>query len=806
MKRVSVVGLFLLLISFQSFTQEAWETHTRGLLHQSVFNTGALGVQYNAFRTLNTGDSLRTPFEWPGNSYFRYLTTDYWYYNSTGGGLAMLCDTGITGSRASDFIVDTVVGAAGIDLIGCLGWGSNGGYRDGTGIHYRPGTVTKATNYPLNADGSWNASYDPKEAEEIITSSVYTPYGIKITRTSRAWSYPGYDSFIIYDYEFKNTGEYFKNTTGAVSPTHATDTLSNIGVDWVESFLPSYFYANSVIGDFTSGASKELARFDLRRYMTYVHSPDGRPNATNYAAWSADGTNGGGLMAPATVGYMFLYYDYDHLMTSSTSRFTNSVKTALYEQLYAYDANNKFKQPWVVASTQTNLAPTKILSHVDGAVSRYNIWNPLNEATSHDSLELNTHTFNANFAKYWYGRAHPNANFNMAAPMVHSMALGPYILPPDESFHVVVAEVAGFGPGRKWDAQTYDYGGGNETTLIFDMMHPVPSWDSVITYPSNGATNTNNTPTSISSTGGVGIAYTPTYGIPSYIRDTTVVSIRDVADRCIQMYTGNTNVIKYDTTQYEPWGNTVATSNGVTANAYALSPSAIASRTGGWSAGINVPLPAPAFTVSNIGMSSGDYIKLHLSWSSAVDSVPTSLRLYITSGLKNYQVLRSTSKLGPWSTLKTISKSDAQYYSASTKTYSYTDSTSILGTTYYYAVVTVDSLNKKSGLTNIQQYKELVANVENNDGNHPYSYALNQNYPNPFNPTTQISYSLAKRGNVSLVIYDILGQVVRTLVNDVKEAGSYTVPLNAAKLSSGVYFYRLQSDSFVQTKKMVLLK
>ena len=85
-------------------------------------------------------------------------------------------------------------------------------------------------------------------------------------------------------------------------------------------------------------------------------------------------------------------------------------------------------------------------------------------------------------------------------------------------------------------------------------------------------------------------------------------------------------------------------------------------------------------------------------------------------------------------------------------------------------------------------------------------FRLAQNYPNPFNPTTNITYVLPKTENVSLKVYDVLGREVATLVNEVKPAGVYTVPFNASNLASGVYFYKLQAGSFVQTKKMMLVK
>jgi hypothetical protein len=97
-----------------------------------------------------------------------------------------------------------------------------------------------------------------------------------------------------------------------------------------------------------------------------------------------------------------------------------------------------------------------------------------------------------------------------------------------------------------------------------------------------------------------------------------------------------------------------------------------------------------------------------------------------------------------------------------------------------------------------------------NDGSSPHSFSLLQNFPNPFNPSTRIQYSLEKAGMVSLKVYNLLGLEVATLVNGRQEAGNYAVPFGidngTAGLSSGVYFYRLQTGSFVSTKKLVLMK
>ncbi|MCU0415538.1 MAG: T9SS type A sorting domain-containing protein [Ignavibacteriaceae bacterium] len=86
------------------------------------------------------------------------------------------------------------------------------------------------------------------------------------------------------------------------------------------------------------------------------------------------------------------------------------------------------------------------------------------------------------------------------------------------------------------------------------------------------------------------------------------------------------------------------------------------------------------------------------------------------------------------------------------------------------------------------------------------SYLLEQNYPNPFNPTTTISYTILKYGLVTLKVFDILGTEVAELINEVEEAGSYSVTFNASELPSGIYFYTLTSGNFVDTKKFILLK
>jgi hypothetical protein len=95
--------------------------------------------------------------------------------------------------------------------------------------------------------------------------------------------------------------------------------------------------------------------------------------------------------------------------------------------------------------------------------------------------------------------------------------------------------------------------------------------------------------------------------------------------------------------------------------------------------------------------------------------------------------------------------------------------------------------------------------IENESGV-PYKFSLSQNYPNPFNPSTVINYSLAASERVQITVYDLLGKEIKTLVNEVKGPGSHQVTFNASGISSGVYFYKISAGSFLDIKKMVVVK
>ena len=86
-----------------------------------------------------------------------------------------------------------------------------------------------------------------------------------------------------------------------------------------------------------------------------------------------------------------------------------------------------------------------------------------------------------------------------------------------------------------------------------------------------------------------------------------------------------------------------------------------------------------------------------------------------------------------------------------------------------------------------------------------YEYGIS-NYPNPYNPTTTISYSIKEQGNVQITVYDALGRKVADLVNEIKQPGSYSALFNGSNLTSGIYFYTMKVNDFMETKKMLLTK
>lgn len=121
-----------------------------------------------------------------------------------------------------------------------------------------------------------------------------------------------------------------------------------------------------------------------------------------------------------------------------------------------------------------------------------------------------------------------------------------------------------------------------------------------------------------------------------------------------------------------------------------------------------------------------------------------------------------------------------------------------------FAISAIDLSTNESDLSDT--VSGLITGVSQYSSKIPSNYALNQNYPNPFNPSTSIQFDLPRTGFTTLRVYNLLGQEVATLVNEMKSAGSYKVQWNAQNMTTGMYFYKLISGDVTQVKKMVLMK
>ena len=194
-----------------------------------------------------------------------------------------------------------------------------------------------------------------------------------------------------------------------------------------------------------------------------------------------------------------------------------------------------------------------------------------------------------------------------------------------------------------------------------------------------------------------------------------------------------------------------------------------------------VPVELVSFTASTNGNA------VNLNWSTSTETNNSGFSIE----RKQVHSFQSTVDNEEW---KTVSFVNGNGTTTETKSYSFADENLASGK-YVYRLKQIDF----DGTFEYSNEVEVILNV-------PEKFELSQNYPNPFNPSTKIKYQIATSNSVSLKIYDVLGNKVATLVNEVQPSGNYEVTFDASSLSSGTYFYKLQAGNFVETKKMILLR
>ncbi len=213
--------------------------------------------------------------------------------------------------------------------------------------------------------------------------------------------------------------------------------------------------------------------------------------------------------------------------------------------------------------------------------------------------------------------------------------------------------------------------------------------------------------------------------------------------------------------------------------------------------GANGTLDGRALAQTNVTLITNTVLPVEMvAFTATANRMNANLHWSTATEVNNYGFEVERRQSADWSKVGFVAGAGT---SNSPRDYSYTDNNLSFGR-YTYRLKQVDN----NGAFSYHGSVEVVIT-----GTATTSFALSQNYPNPFNPSTQSHYSLGKADQVSLKIYNVLGLEVATLVNGRQEAGSYTVPFNAAGtlgLSSGVYFCRLEAGSFAATNRLILMK
>lgn len=716
--------LLLTIITSDGYGQlRDWRVHRRGMLHQAVYNTGELGRAYNAGGTVQPGSPS---MEWPPYSSMILNRVNYpGQHNSFGSGIW------IAGTRPGGRIY-TFCGAVS---------NTSGDPVPVVGVYSTPLGLQKIENFPVLPNGELNPAFDPDEAEEIIISRWDTPVGIRVSRTSRAWSYPGYDSFIIYEYQFENV---------------TNDTIRDVFITFANTFAPSMFGYQRNHGDWSEGAFRgqppdglgdHFARYDLKRWMSYNHEREGLPDPEFFAQWSTPG-NRGGLNSPQAVGIMVLHYDYQHLSRRDQ---TQQVWLVPADSLGMWDPNGKAKQPFLLRYENGNLpGDTKTGTWMDPTLRRKtSIWQGTQDSTRF------ANQFEPELWEYWRGRTSSSANLSWWQPVSRGYGFYPYILPPGETMRFSVAELAGYGPGVAGDRVYRDLGGTVRAGVDAGFMFsPVPSWYDTLQYNYLGTKNY------------IGSNYLQHRPLPWYVTP-GVVSIRDVADRAIEMYTGRP-LAKYDTLQYKPEEE---------------------APTGRYNT-IPIPFPAPAIRIENTRAAANRII-----WGPQVESFDTP-RLH--APFSHYEVLRAPHPLGPWTIIASVLPGDPEYFSDGE--YSVIDPESNLGDNVAYAVVSVDQLGGRSGMTNLTTHQTQA----------PPAETLGKVYviPNPlivtsltrgaqgFDPGGEIGDKVQFVGltrRCTIRIFSYTGQLIQTIEHEEHPFGFgnpwYQLSINNQIIASGIYYF-----------------
>lgn len=757
--------LFISILSLVGTTvAQEFKIHKRGMLHETIFNTGDIGRPW-VNNGSGSGDKTNVPLmEWPSNS--RTIVNGITYdgqHNILGAGVYL--GANLDGQPGQDKRI----------------WAFCGGVGSGTpeivvNKWVFPISITRTENYPVLANGDLNPNYNPDEAEEIIVSKWGTSIGVTVTRTSRAWSYPDYDDLIIYEYEFEYTGDI----NGSPSSIEQTTTLKDFMVAFNYGFAPSMYgyqrhyqtwkYNGGLYqaDNFNFWDSDYWLSFNLDCKTTTDPNVVGgkpEPDPILFERYAKTGENGGGFASPQAPGYSMLYYSLDNLAIldplDPTKNESDYVKLLRKDATYGYyelDSKGRVKQPFNNKITTGVTSSSKLVNEwLNPYYGRWaSPWGP-----SQTQAIPPYYGDPLKFIERWNGRSKYNRN-QSAQACSKLNTFGPYTMKHGAKIRFALAEVCGYGHDNMkflesgWTMPTTPSWGNFGTWGTWtsnNQFCQIPGMDRKVIL--GGKVMTEN--------------YLKDFGYPDYV-NSNVRTVQQVAHKAHTAYLGKEPSVP------------VWPENNPNIGSYK----------------IPVPCPAPAIKLSNTATAD---IKIEWKRSAENFSHPR-----LMGKLTKYKLYKSLSGMGPWKLVTTVNVGNVN----SQNIYEYldVDNDFKIGESRYYAVTSVDEKGNESGKTNLIQFTKKVGAVEK----------MGKVYvvPNPFVSKSGFAgddgkigfYGLPARCTIKIFTY--AGQLVETIEHEAEDSYStewFQTSKNGQEIASGVYLYIVTASTGEVAKgKFVVIK
>ena len=753
-KWVGIIGLIATLIipykglSQITSTQREYAIHNRGMLHQTVYNTGELSQTWND----NIENKITLPYmEWPAYSRTIIEAVEYdGQMNSFGGGIQ------ITANFKGDM---GTLPEEGRLVAFCGGVGKGGDPVPAFGIWSFPISQEVITNYPLLNDGTLNPDFNPNEAEQIIVTKFNTSAGIMVTRTSRAYSYPDFDDFIIYEYTLENNGIYYDNDANQLVQVDTTfvDVMVNFIYGLSPSALGSARYDSKHLWDVHYKMNFPACYWDpdywlLYNQVTAVNGDSllaGRPEILkeNFFKFAETGINGGGLLSPQAAGFSMMFYDTEHLsIIDTTNPALNQSPQFVALDLFQKADSNGIPLDWDPITKKIKQPYKSFIGNSGNALSK-------TEETINNFKERNGPFYGGVndtwLPEIYQGRFVPLDEGNYVWSC-RTLSFGPYYLEPGEKIEFTIAEILGYGA----DPNKLVVGGPGLNAKPPIYWTKGFFWDKPVKV--EGEIVTEN--------------YVADYGIPDYV-NSDVVYVNNVAHKASEAYLGKT---LYDPNGWNKENPEFWPENHPKDGSY------------------TVPIPIPAPQIDVVNTDTGTVI---IKWGRYVEEFEVLYPGFVTGKLDSFIVFRSDYKMGPWIKLGTIPVGDVNYEGI----YEFTDRDKkfFVEETKYYAVTTIDEHGNQSGKTNLYEHKKAIGATEK----------LTKVYvvPNPFVVESGFEglgadrmlgiYGLPEK--CTIYFYSFAGQLLWTIQHDAREYSDNweQITTNNQDLATGVYFFVVTTPS-----------